>query len=87
MRVEHDVSPLSRARLPVDTTELARYLIGKTIVRKVGRSRISGRIEMASPDLPSESLSPVSLVRKGSKRGIIANCFVDRQPDSPPRHP
>ena len=62
MRVEHDVSPLSRARLPVDTTELAQYLIGKTIVRKVGRSRISGRIEMASADLPSEALSPVSLV-------------------------
>jgi DNA-3-methyladenine glycosylase len=30
--------------LPSDTTELARYLIGKTIVRKIGRSRISGRI-------------------------------------------
>jgi len=42
--VEQDIRPLSRARLPVDTTELARYLIGKSIVRKVGRSRISGRI-------------------------------------------
>jgi DNA-3-methyladenine glycosylase len=30
--------------LPSDTTELARYLIGKTVVRKVGRSTISGRI-------------------------------------------
>ena len=38
------VRRLSRAALPVDTTELARYLIGKTIVRIVGRSRISGRI-------------------------------------------
>ena len=27
-----------------DTAELARYLIGKTIVRKIGRNRISGRI-------------------------------------------
>jgi len=35
---------LSRTRLPVDTVELARYLIGKTIVRKLGRNRISGRI-------------------------------------------
>jgi DNA-3-methyladenine glycosylase len=40
----HDVRRLSRAGLPVDTAELARYLVGKTIVRKVGRSRISGRI-------------------------------------------
>jgi DNA-3-methyladenine glycosylase len=30
--------------LPVDTAALAQYLIGKTIVRIVGRSRISGRI-------------------------------------------
>jgi DNA-3-methyladenine glycosylase len=30
--------------LPTDTAELARCLIGKTIVRKIGRNRISGRI-------------------------------------------
>jgi DNA-3-methyladenine glycosylase len=30
--------------LPSDTAELARYLIGKTIVHKTGRNRISGRI-------------------------------------------
>jgi DNA-3-methyladenine glycosylase len=30
--------------LPGDTAELARYLIGKTIVRRIGRNRISGRI-------------------------------------------
>jgi DNA-3-methyladenine glycosylase len=30
--------------LPSDTAELARYLIGKTIVRNTGRNRISGRI-------------------------------------------
>ncbi len=55
MHVEHDVSPLSRARLPVDTTELARYLIGKTIVRKVGRSRISGRIVETEAYPPGDS--------------------------------
>jgi DNA-3-methyladenine glycosylase len=42
--VAHDVRRLSRAGLPVDTAELAQYLVGKTIVRNVGRSRISGRI-------------------------------------------
>jgi DNA-3-methyladenine glycosylase len=30
--------------LPSDAAELARYLVGKTIVRKIGRSTISGRI-------------------------------------------
>jgi DNA-3-methyladenine glycosylase len=40
----HEVQRLSRAGLPSDTAELARYLIGKTIVRHTGRSRISGRI-------------------------------------------
>src|SRR5580698_8177377 len=40
----HEVRRLSRASLPSDTAELARYLIGKTIVRKIGRDRISGRI-------------------------------------------
>ena len=40
----HEVRPLSRASLPTDTAELAQYLIGKTIVRKVGRDTLSGRI-------------------------------------------
>lgn len=39
-----EVRRLSRASLPSDTAELAEYLVGKTIVRKTGRSRISGRI-------------------------------------------
>jgi len=40
----HEVQRLSRASLPSDTAELARYLIGKTLVRQAGRNRISGRI-------------------------------------------
>jgi DNA-3-methyladenine glycosylase len=39
-----EVGRLSRASLPSDTAELARYLVGKTLVRKAGRSRMSGRI-------------------------------------------
>ena len=31
----HKVRRLSRASLPIDTAELARYLIGKTIVREM----------------------------------------------------
>src|SRR4029077_20823090 len=30
--------------LPVNTVELARYLIGKTVVRELQRSRLAGRI-------------------------------------------
>ena len=40
----HEVQRLSRASLPSDTAELARYLIGKTIVREIRRNRLSGRI-------------------------------------------
>jgi DNA-3-methyladenine glycosylase len=40
----HEVQRLTRASLPSDTAELARYLIGKTLVRRAGRNRMSGRI-------------------------------------------
>ncbi|HUK32145.1 MAG TPA: DNA-3-methyladenine glycosylase [Candidatus Acidoferrum sp.] len=40
----YKVRRLSRASLPSDAAELAKYLIGKTIVRIAGRNRISGRI-------------------------------------------
>jgi DNA-3-methyladenine glycosylase len=35
---------LRRSELPADTIALARYLIGKTLVRETSRGRISGRI-------------------------------------------
>src|ERR1700685_2864894 len=40
----YEVRRLSRASLPTDTAALARYLIGKTLVRKAGRTTMSGRI-------------------------------------------
>ena len=40
----HELKRLSRASLPSDAVELARYLIGKTIVRNTARNRMSGRI-------------------------------------------
>ncbi len=50
-----DVRRLSRASLPVDTAELARYLIGKTIVRNMGRNRMSGRIVETEAYPPGDS--------------------------------
>jgi DNA-3-methyladenine glycosylase len=38
------VEPLRRAELPVDTIELAQYLIGKTLVHNLSTGRLSGRI-------------------------------------------
>lgn len=35
---------LRRAELPIDTVELARYLIGKVVVRDLATGRLSGRI-------------------------------------------
>ena len=35
---------LRRAELPTDTNELARYLIGKTLVHDLPRTRLAGRI-------------------------------------------
>jgi DNA-3-methyladenine glycosylase len=38
------IAPLKRAALPVDTVELARYLIGKCLVHDMPEGRVSGRI-------------------------------------------
>jgi len=38
------ITRLTRAELPVDTKELARFLIGKVVIRDLPEGRISGRI-------------------------------------------
>jgi DNA-3-methyladenine glycosylase len=43
-RHEGGHAPLSRAELPVDTVSLARYLIGKLLVREMAEGIASGRI-------------------------------------------
>jgi DNA-3-methyladenine glycosylase len=39
-----DIRPLSRSELPVPAAVLARWLVGKTLVRQHRRGRMSGRI-------------------------------------------
>jgi len=43
-REETIYRPLARAALPIDTVSLARYLIGKILVRKLPEGVVSGRI-------------------------------------------
>ncbi len=50
-----NIKRLRQVSLPVDTVDLARYLIGKTIVRDVGQSRISGRIVETEAYPPGDS--------------------------------
>jgi DNA-3-methyladenine glycosylase len=40
----HDHPPIARAELPDDTAALARYLIGKVVVRELPEGVVSGRI-------------------------------------------
>jgi DNA-3-methyladenine glycosylase len=43
-RVKHGPTPLARSELPVDTAALARFLIGKMLVRELPDGVASGRI-------------------------------------------
>jgi DNA-3-methyladenine glycosylase len=46
---------LTRAELPVDTAELARFLVGKVVVRDLPDDRISGRIVETEAYLPRDA--------------------------------
>jgi DNA-3-methyladenine glycosylase len=43
-RYKGDHQPLARAQLPIDTVSLARYLVGKILVRALPEGVVSGRI-------------------------------------------
>jgi DNA-3-methyladenine glycosylase len=44
LRIAFRITRLRRSELPVDTLALARYLIGKTLVRDLPQGRLAGRI-------------------------------------------
>src|ERR1700692_4978962 len=70
----HEVQRLSRASLPSDAAELARYLIGKTVVRKIGRSRMSGRIVETEAYPPGDRRGAAYRGRTASNQTL----FMDR---------
>src|SRR3954454_13805656 len=49
--------PLSRAALPTDTTEMARFLIGKLLVRALPPDLLVGRIVETEAYLPGDAAS------------------------------
>jgi DNA-3-methyladenine glycosylase len=57
--------------LPSDTAELARYLIGKTIVRKIGRNRISGRIVETEAYPPGDSSGHAYIGRTARNQSLF----------------
>lgn len=55
LRGDRVLRRLSRGKLPSDTAALAKFLIGKTIVREIGRNRLSGRIVETEAYPPEDS--------------------------------
>jgi DNA-3-methyladenine glycosylase len=74
LHLAREVRRLSRANLPTDTAELARYLIGKTIVRKTGRTRISGRIVETEAYPPGDASGHAYRGRTARNKSL----FLDR---------
>lgn len=51
------LSPLDRAALPVETTALARFLIGATLVHDLAEGRVAARIVETEAYLPDDAAS------------------------------
>ena len=69
--VAHDARRLSRASLPADTTELARYLIGKTIVRRLEET--GSAAALSKPRLIPRGIR-VGMLTAGNRQAT-APCF------------
>src|SRR5580693_3747640 len=73
------VEPLSRADLPIDTVEMARALVGKTLTHDRPEGRASGRIvetEAYPPGDPAGHAFSGLTVRNRSLFGERGHCYV-----------
>lgn len=64
------VRRLQRRELPVDTEKLARYLIGKTVVRETPRGRMAGRIVETEAYLEGDAAAHVYRGRTKRNRSL-----------------
>lgn len=70
-QLSRGVRRLPRASLPTRTAELARYLIGKTVVREAERGRISGRIVETEAYPPGDSSGRAYRGQTASNRSLF----------------
>ncbi len=78
---QHRRRRLRRADLPLETTELARFLIGKLLVRRIDGETLVGRIvetEAYTPDDPASHAYRGMTARNRSMFGLHAHAYVYR---------
>ena len=63
--------PLARRDLPIDTASLARYLIGKVVVRKLPEGIVSGRIVETEAYLVGDAASHAYRGMTGRNRSLF----------------
>jgi DNA-3-methyladenine glycosylase len=66
--------PLSRAELPVDTVTLARYLIGKVLVRELPEGVASGRIVETEAYVVGDAAGHAYPGMTGRNRSLFLEC-------------
>lgn len=70
---DHGYKPLTRTALPVDTLTLARYLVGKVVVRQTRRGVITGRIVETEAYPPGDASGHGFRGETASNRALFLN--------------
>ena len=70
---DHGYKPIARSSLPLDTLALARYLIGKVVVRETRRAVLSGRIVETEAYPPGDAAGHGFRGETASNRALFLN--------------